>query len=289
MTNIQTLQPGCIQTITVTPIDPDVVPISMTPDKTSGAAPLTVNVTLVYKNNTPNTISNAKALLWVGSTPTSITVPSVAGNGTISFTVAVSLTAVGSYAIRPEVPNGFTLPALYGDVLSKGVVDAANQTAIANFALNVPPAPTINQIAVGDLARNGSIQLLDASTIMAIYLGQVAGPQTVYTPVGRNVISLPPQTVTVTTPVVLPIQSSCSLPGTVPAGQDGSATVTVLAGNAPRNVAFQILKAGVVCATSATITVPGDSASHTYSVTIPAATCLGVPANYNTTIQMVLM
>jgi hypothetical protein len=358
-----TLQSGCSQTITITPIDPDVVPVSMTFDKASGAAPLTVNVTLVYKNNTPNTISNAKALLWVGSTPTSIAIPSMTGNGTVNVPTTVSLTTAGSYAIRPEVPDGFTLPALYGDVLSKGVVDAANQTAIANFAMNVPPAPTINQIAVGDLARNGSIQMLDASSIMAIYLGQIAGPQTVYTPVGRNVVTIPTQTVTVTAPaigslaissvpsgaeifingtdtgymtpttfnnltpgsyvvllkksgyqdwsqsvsitagqtttgnpalipvVILPVQSACSLPTTVSAGQDGTATVTVLAGNMAKNAVFSIQKAGVECSRTSTVAIPGDSATHTYTVTIPATGCLGniagTSASYS--IQMIFV
>jgi hypothetical protein len=86
---------------------------------------------------------------------------------------------------------------------------------------------------------------------------------------------------------VLPVQSSCSLPQSVPAGQDGTATVTVIAGNVPRNIVFQILKSGVVCATSAAISIPGDSALRTYSVIIPAATCLGVPGDYSIAIQMV--
>jgi hypothetical protein len=92
-------------------------------------------------------------------------------------------------------------------------------------------------------------------------------------------------------PIVLPIQSSCSLPQNVLAGQDGSATVTVLAGNVAKNAVFSIQKAGVECSRTSTVAIPGDLATHTYPVTIPVSGCLGSiagsTAEYN--ISMILL
>jgi hypothetical protein len=85
---------------------------------------------------------------------------------------------------------------------------------------------------------------------------------------------------------ILPIISACSLSQSVPVGQDGSATVTVLAGNTPKNIAFVILKVGVECSRSPTVVIPGDLAERQYNVSIPAATCLGAPGDYSTSIQM---
>lgn len=179
-----------------TNLDPDVVPISMVLDVSSGVTPLTVNVTLQYKNNTINTISNAKALLWVGITPISFVIPSVVGNEIVSIVVPLQLTGTGSFAIKPEVPDGFPSGYLYGDINFDGIVDTNDILLYTQLLLN-NPAPTNAQIAVGDLDRNGIITISDR-TIEVNFLNLAA--QSVYTPVGRKVVTLPSQTVNVTVP-----------------------------------------------------------------------------------------
>lgn len=91
---------------------------------------------------------------------------------------------------------------------------------------------------------------------------------------------------------VLPVQSSCSLPTTIPTGQNGTATVTVLAGNVTKNTVFSIQKTGgAECSRTQTFEIPGDSAIHTYTITIPASECLsnvsGTSANIS--IQMIFV
>ena len=92
-------------------------------------------------------------------------------------------------------------------------------------------------------------------------------------------------------PTVLPVQSSCSLPTTIPAEQDGTATVTVLAGNVAKNAVFSVQKAGVECSRTQTIAIPGDSATHTYTITIPSLGCLGSISgtSANISIQMIFV
>jgi hypothetical protein len=264
----------CTGTVTVLSVDPDVVPVSMTLDKTSGTVPLTVTTTLQYKNNTSNTISNAKGVLWVGNTPISFAIGTVLPNGTINVQQSASLTTAGTYNIRPEVPYGF--PLVYGDVIGDGVVnlndsvyltnyiagtpgytldllqlkaadvtgdgivDAADAGAIANCVMHVPntcqktgqslglvygdinfdgkvdnsdvtllgnlvngtPAPTANQFAAGDINKSGTLNIGDI-TLLGNYIISPTNPSYNNGIVGRNIVTLAPQSVTVTAPVVL--------------------------------------------------------------------------------------
>ena len=90
--------------------------------------------------------------------------------------------------------------------------------------------------------------------------------------------------------LILPVHASCgTMPSPITVGQDAVVPVVVTGGNCDRNVKFEVYKDTVLCATSNSVVVIGNSTNQTFDVTIPSAACLTPVGSYSIQIKMVLV
>lgn len=182
------------------PTNPNVVPILMTLSNTNAVSPATIDVTVRYQNNGSSSVTGNLGLLWVNSTQYALsTVSSVAAGGTVDIIKTLSGLGIGSYLIKPEIPDSSFTGACpttgtlrYGDMNLDGVVDMTDADILANIAAF--GGGTLCQAALGDVNRDGVLNIGDAIALNN-YVTYGTGKYT-----GRYVVTLPTQTLTVVAP-----------------------------------------------------------------------------------------
>lgn len=264
--NMYKLQTDCVKTVTVTAREPDVVPVLMSLDKIEGSAPLAVTVTVKFLNNTDSDISNFISVLWVNDL--SIALPStfIAANSTVDIVKVITISTAGTYYIRPEMPddsllvcdNKIVSELVYGDVNFDGKVTQEDADSVV-FEVE---SFSLCQKALGDVVRNGIVNIGDYTLIIS-YIKNYA--ILIYTPVGRKVVTIQSQIVTVTSE---PVHVSCLIPSSFTEYEDGILSTTVLAGNIDRNILFNIFKDSVLWFSTLPVVISGDLQQHTYDIVV---------------------